>query len=46
MVIGESEFTWSDDQSDAAVYRSWIKDMKDRGANLQGTARWPRPDVL
>lgn len=45
VVIGETEFSWSDDQSDGAVYDSWVKDMKDRGVNRQGSARWPHPDV-
>ncbi|EFJ44248.1 hypothetical protein VOLCADRAFT_65003 [Volvox carteri f. nagariensis] len=45
VVIGDTEFSWSDDQSDAAVYDSWLRDMKDRGVNRQGTARWPHPDV-
>ncbi|KAG2433016.1 hypothetical protein HXX76_008743 [Chlamydomonas incerta] len=45
VVIGETEFSWSDDQSDGAVYDSWLKDMKDRGVNRQGSARWPHPDV-
>ncbi len=45
VVIGETEFTWSDEKSDAAVYDSWLRDMKDRGVNRQGSARWPHPDV-
>ncbi|GLC56716.1 hypothetical protein PLESTB_001138100 [Pleodorina starrii] len=45
VVIGETEFDWSDDTSDGAVYDSWLRDMKDRGVNRQGSARWPHPDV-
>ncbi|GFR45678.1 hypothetical protein Agub_g7092 [Astrephomene gubernaculifera] len=45
VVIGDMEFSWSDDKSDAAVYDGWVRDMKDRGVNRQGTARWPRPNV-
>ncbi|KAG2448709.1 hypothetical protein HYH02_006065 [Chlamydomonas schloesseri] len=45
VVIGETEFNWSDEKSDGAVYDSWLKDMKDRGVNRQGSARWPHPDV-
>ncbi|GIL45963.1 hypothetical protein Vafri_3071, partial [Volvox africanus] len=35
VVIGDTEFTWSDDQSDGAVYDSWMRDMKDRGVKRQ-----------
>ncbi|KXZ51499.1 hypothetical protein GPECTOR_12g462 [Gonium pectorale] len=45
VVIGETEFAWSDDTSDGAVYDAWLADMKDRGVNRQGSARWPHPDV-
>lgn len=45
VVIGETEFAWSDEKSDKAVFRSWQKDMKERGVVRQGSARWPHPDV-
>ncbi|PNH04577.1 GTPase obg [Tetrabaena socialis] len=45
VVLGETEFAWSEERSDAAVYNSWVQDMKDRGVNRQGIARWPHPDV-
>ncbi|KAG2484430.1 hypothetical protein HYH03_016740 [Edaphochlamys debaryana] len=44
VVIGEAEFAWSEAKGDAAVYASWVKDMKERGVNRQGSARWPRPE--
>jgi hypothetical protein len=41
VVIGDTEFEWSDDRSERAMYDAWLKDMDARGANLQGSARWP-----
>jgi hypothetical protein len=41
VVIGETEFEWSDNRSERAMYDAWLKDMDARGANLQGSARWP-----
>ena len=44
VVINEAEFAWQEDQSDTAIYQSYIDDMKSRGRNVQGLARWPHAD--
>lgn len=46
VVINESEFNWQDDQSDHAMYQAFIDDMKMRGKNIQGVARWPKSSPL
>ena len=46
VVIHESEFNWQDDQSDSAMYQAFIDDMKMRGKNIQGGARWPHASPL
>lgn len=46
VVIHESEFNWQDDQSDSAMYQAFIDDMKLRGKNIQGGARWPHASPL
>jgi GTP-binding protein len=42
VVIHESEFTWSDDQSDAALYQAFKEDMRSRNRNIQGIHAWPK----
>jgi hypothetical protein len=46
VVIGESDFEWSDDQSEGAMYDSWEADMRSRGQARQGAAKWPRGPPL
>lgn len=41
VVIGEVQFEWSDDQSEGALYESWIDDINARGKVGKGSARWP-----
>jgi len=41
VVIGGTEFEWRDDRSEGALYDAWEADMRARGANRQGVARWP-----
>ena len=41
VVIGPVEFVWSDDQSEAALFRAWLADRKASGKPFQGVARWP-----
>lgn len=43
VVIGSTEFEWSDDQSDPAMYSAWLADMRSRGKPPKGTSAWPRP---
>ncbi|GAX83906.1 hypothetical protein CEUSTIGMA_g11330.t1 [Chlamydomonas eustigma] len=42
VVIHESEFTWNDDQSDAALYQAFKDDMRSRNRNIQGIHAWPK----
>eukprot|EP00884_Botryococcus_braunii_P009916 jgi/Botrbrau1/18926/Bobra.177_2s0079.2 len=41
VVIGPVEMVWSDDQSEAALYRGWLEDRRAQGKPFQGVARWP-----
>lgn len=41
VVLGDVEFSWSDDQTDGALYEAWIDDMNGRGKVGKGSARWP-----
>lgn len=45
VVLGETEFTWDNDQSDGALYESWLEDMRARGRNVQGISAWPKMRV-
>ena len=41
VVIGGVEFAWSNDQTDGALYESWINDLNSRGKVGKGSQRWP-----
>lgn len=41
MVLGPTEFLWSEDQSEGAMYGAWLQDMKDRGKGRPGKSKWP-----
>ena len=43
VTIGEAELTWSDNQSEAALYDAWVSDRKAKGKVAQGSSRWPHP---
>lgn len=43
VVLGDAEFAWSGDQSDAALYDAWLDDMRARGRAPQGSHAWPKP---
>ncbi|MEW5299311.1 MAG: hypothetical protein WDW36_002338 [Sanguina aurantia] len=45
VVIGDVEFTWSDDQRESHMYGVWLEDMKNRGVTRQGVARWPHAKI-
>lgn len=44
VVINETELTWSDDQSDSALYAAFKEGLKAQGKNVQGSTKWPRQD--
>ncbi|KAF5834077.1 hypothetical protein DUNSADRAFT_9391 [Dunaliella salina] len=46
VVIGDTDFEWSDDQSEGAMYDAWEADMRARGQARQGAAKWPRGPPL
>ena len=42
VVIGDMEMSWSDDQSEAALYQAWMADRQSKGSTFtHGAARWP-----
>lgn len=41
VVLGPVELVWSDDQSEAAVYKEWLAARRAEGKPFQGVARWP-----
>lgn len=41
VVVGAVELTWSDDQSEGAVYQAWYEGRRAQGNAMQGTSRWP-----
>lgn len=41
VLIGDAEMSWSDNQSEAALYQAWMADRKAKGRVAQGGARWP-----
>eukprot|EP00877_Chromochloris_zofingiensis_P006026 jgi/Chrzof1/1677/Cz10g16250.t1 len=42
VVLGEeSEFVWSDEKSESALYGAWLEDMQARGRVRAGKSRWP-----
>ena len=41
VVIGNAEFVWSSDRSEAALYRVWSQGLSSSGTPGKGSARWP-----
>ncbi len=41
VVLGDTEFEWSDEQTEGAMYGAWLQDMKDRRATRKGKSAWP-----
>ena len=41
VVVGEVEFDWSDDTSEAALFDRWQSDRRAAGIVGKGQARWP-----
>jgi len=45
VVIGETEFEWSNDRTQGGMFDAWQGDLKARGANRVGSAHWPQVDL-
>jgi GTP-binding protein len=41
VVLGDTEFEWSGDHSEGAMYGAWLQHMKNSGKGRIGSARWP-----
>ena len=39
--VGGTEFLWSDDRSDGALYEAWMTDRRASGRVMQGSHAWP-----
>lgn len=45
VIIGDAEFDWSNEKSQGKMYEAWQDDLKSRGANRVGSAKWPQPNL-
>ena len=43
VVIGDLEFDYSEDKSEAGMYEKWYRERKAAGIVGKGQARWPHP---